>query len=145
MGLSTAVIHDPDASVRAFEAVAALAARRAQSLDENGDAPIAEVEALADAGLLSFHFRLPSAGRAWRAAKRLRERWRRRCEFLVEPACRSDAFMKATSTRSGWWRHMGAFRSAPEWQTRPDEGRCSAFGPRTRTRRAYGFVLREAH
>jgi alkylation response protein AidB-like acyl-CoA dehydrogenase len=56
MGLSTAVIPDPTASIRAFEAVAALAARRAQSLDENGEPPLTELEALADAGLLSLPF-----------------------------------------------------------------------------------------
>jgi alkylation response protein AidB-like acyl-CoA dehydrogenase len=56
MGLLTAVISDLDTSLRAFEAVAALAARRAQSLDENGSFPNAEMEALAEGDLLSRPF-----------------------------------------------------------------------------------------
>lgn len=56
MGLSTAVASYPDTLLGAFESVAALAAQRAQSLDETGGFPIAEQEALADAGLLSRPF-----------------------------------------------------------------------------------------
>jgi alkylation response protein AidB-like acyl-CoA dehydrogenase len=56
MGLSRAVVSDPMAWVPAFEAVAALAAQGAQALDECGGPQLAEVEALAEAGLLSLPF-----------------------------------------------------------------------------------------
>ena len=95
-------------------------------------------------GSSAFLFRQPSAGRALPAARRLLDRWRQRSEFLAGAAFRSDAFTKDTSTLSGWWRPMGALRSAPGWPTRRGEERYSAFGLPTRTRRACGFVLREA-
>jgi alkylation response protein AidB-like acyl-CoA dehydrogenase len=56
MGLSTAVVPGPMAWVPAFEAVAALAALGAQALDECGGPQLAEVEALAEAGLLILPF-----------------------------------------------------------------------------------------
>jgi alkylation response protein AidB-like acyl-CoA dehydrogenase len=56
MGLSTKVVPDRTTSVPALEAVAALAAGRAESLDDCGGPLLAEVEALAEAGLLSLPF-----------------------------------------------------------------------------------------
>ena len=86
-------------------------------------------------GSSAFLFRQPSAGRALPAARRLRERWPQRSEFLVGAASRSDAFTKAMSTQSGWWRPMEALRSAPGWPTRRDEERCWRLGCRRERRR----------
>ena len=60
MGVSTARVSEQTTSVTAFERVAALATRRAQALDEAGE-PLAEVEALAETGLLTLPFS-PSFG-----------------------------------------------------------------------------------
>ena len=56
MGISTARVLEPTTSVTGFEKVAALAAGHAQALDESGGPPLAELEALAETGLLSLPF-----------------------------------------------------------------------------------------
>ena len=63
MSRSTARVLDLTTSISAFEEVAALAAGRAQGLDEGGEPLLAEFEALAAAGLLSLPFS-PSVGGA---------------------------------------------------------------------------------
>ncbi len=60
MGVSTARVSEQTTSVTAFDKVAALATRRAQALDEAGE-PLAELEALAETGLLTLPFS-PSFG-----------------------------------------------------------------------------------
>lgn len=144
MGLSISVIPDPAASIRAFEGVAALAARRAQSLDENGDPPLAEVDALAEAGLLSLPFSsaLGGAGLAsGQAATR-----------TLAPALR---ILGRGSLPLGrlYEGHVNAIRlvetygSVAQRSRMADEARRGAllaFGLPTRTTTACGFVLREA-
>ena len=65
MSRSTARVLDLTTSISAFEAVAAIAAERAQGLDEGGVPLVGEVEALAAAAFSSFPSRPRSVGGAW--------------------------------------------------------------------------------
>ena len=63
MGFSTARVLDLTTTLPAFDEAAALAAERSRALDESGAPPLAELEALANTGLLSLPFS-PSFGGA---------------------------------------------------------------------------------